>query len=96
VLFESVSESFKVGPLGRLARHHDEVNTAEPSLPQAEAFPGESLDAVPVGGAAYAFFSDGKAQTRIPPPIRPSQHSQTGVRRLLRMVEDILEIGGFA
>jgi len=60
MLFESVSEGFKVGPLGRFARHHHEIHTAKPGMPEAEAFPGQALDAIPVGGAADAFFGYGQ------------------------------------
>lgn len=96
MLFESASQSFPIRLPRCTSRHDDDVEAPQSLLLPAETFPDQAFDAISVSRVGYVFLGDCQAETCMPYRALASQHGQVGIRRLLRLLEDRLEVGGLA
>lgn len=78
------------------ACHYHDVESAESVLPQSEAFPYETLDAVAVGGVADLSFGDRQPEARVRFTVGSCQHGQPAVHGFASLLENPFEIDGRA
>ena len=76
------------------SRHYHKVHACQFMLVEAEAFPDQALDPVPVVGVPDVAFGDCQPESRLIQSIRTSQYGQPVIARFLRLIEHPLEFGG--